>query len=198
MTPDEIQAMAKGLAQGQAVWYVLSACIGGCITGLGAYMAERLKNHATKKDIGAITLKVEEVKDAFNRQMEDLKAHHQLRMVAAERRMQAHQEAYINWLKLLKEGAANDPKQAVIDECQAWYRSNCIFLGVRSRKAFGEAITGMDVLRRFIVVPSDDHSERIASWERMLRAGSVFLEEVNLPPLSAETRQILTDSTAPT
>lgn len=49
MSPEEIQAMAKGLAEGQAVWYLGSAVIGGAITGLTAYLAEKGKNQATKE-----------------------------------------------------------------------------------------------------------------------------------------------------
>ena len=55
MSPEEIQAMAKGLAEGQAVWYLGSAVIGGAITGLTAYLAEKGKNRATKEDIAGIT-----------------------------------------------------------------------------------------------------------------------------------------------
>lgn len=185
MTPEEIQAMAKGLAEGQAVWYVLSACIGGAIAGLGTYLAEKGKNRATKEDIGQITRAVKEIEAGFNEKLADLQAHHQLRMVAAERRMQAHQEAYKHWHTLVVALNSNVDISDLVTECQAWYVGNCIFLGEQSRTAFTSAWASAMLLRTERGRVGDIY---MRSWDKLDRAGNVFLEEAGLPPMAAADR----------
>lgn len=87
MTPEEIKAFTHGLISGQSVWYVLTPVVGAVAAYFGAYQAEKAKNSATKEDIGEITKAVGEVNSGFNKKLEEFKAHHQLRMVAAERRI---------------------------------------------------------------------------------------------------------------
>lgn len=194
MTPEEIQAMAKGLAEGQAVWYVLSALIGGLITGAGAYWAEKGKNRATKEDIGQITQAVEAVKSEFSEKLEDLKAHHQLRMVAAERRLQAHQEAYTHWRKLVS--ALHTRKIEILNPqitaANQWFQENCLFLGVRSRKAMHDTLHAAWLQPSIERKQNLDISELIGNSLKIDHLGEVLLEEINLPPMSIQEMKDLT------
>lgn len=184
MTPEEIQAMAKGLAEGQAVWYLGSAVIGGAITGLAAYLAEKGKNRATREDIAAITREVENVRDVFNRQMEDLKAHHQLRMVAAERRMQAHQEAYKLWLGFhITVRHDYETMQHKISDAHAWFSSNCIFLTPTARAAFVE-MTQTILVYADIQASGAPENEKKKLLNSYTTLGNIFLTEIDLPTLS--------------
>lgn len=72
MTPEEIQAMAKGAFGGQALWYVLSACVGAAAAGFGAYLAQKGKNRAASEDFQEVlrqqrstTEAVEQIKDVL-------------------------------------------------------------------------------------------------------------------------------------
>jgi hypothetical protein len=187
MTPEEIQAMAKGLAEGQAIWYLLSAVIGGAITGLGGYLAEKGKNRATKEDVGTLTQEVERVRADFNRQLEDLKAHHQLRMVAAEKRLQAHQDAYSQWRSLLI--ATTTAQSEVINmqfaKAESWFHSNCIFLGPSSREAMADALKSVWAHNQLDIKTADPNLV-MRIWQGIERAGNVFLAEVDLPPMSQQ------------
>lgn len=184
MTPEEIQAMAKGLSEGQAVWYFGSAVIGGVIAAAGTYLAEKGKNRATSEDIAAITRKIEEVKTEYSRQMEDLKAHHQLRMVAAERRMQAHQEAYLHWVSLssavLQSGKFEVYAKA--DDLKLWYSSNCIYLTTTSREAV--RATWTCVYASYAYEQTGNQDAYMANSQKLQDLGNVFLREVDLPVLS--------------
>lgn len=143
MSPEEIQAMAKGLAEGQAVWYVLSAVIAGFSAGVGAYLAEKAKNRATKEDIGKITLAVKQIESGFNEKLADLQAHHQMRMVAAERRMQAHQDAY-EMAGKLSDGLKREEAEwsPLLKEAENWYSRNSLFLSPSARESFNKAKRG--------------------------------------------------------
>lgn len=179
MTPEEIQAMAKGLAQGQAVWYVLSACIGGAITGLGAYLAEKGKNRATKEDIRDITRAVKEVEAGFNEKLADLQAHHQLRMVAAERRLQAHQEGFTHCIEM--SSAISITHRAYEESLAAlnWYNANAVFLGEKSRVAFSEAYDA--AINLTIHPPGDVERNPSVNMAKILAAKEILIDEVNLP-----------------
>jgi len=107
------------------------------------------KNLATKEDIEEITKKVEGVKAAFEAerqarenqgrlflQAQDFK--HQMRLAALERRLQAHQEAYALWRRLL--GNLHSPEALeVAAECDEWWNNNNLYLSRNARVAFREA-----------------------------------------------------------
>ena len=65
---------------------------------LGDYLGEKAKNLATREDIGAITRIVQETKQTFAQDLarlsEELRAQTSMRLLAAEKRLEAHQEVY--------------------------------------------------------------------------------------------------------
>lgn len=186
MTPEEIQAMAKGLAEGQALWYLLSAIIGGAITGSGAYLAEKGKNRATKEDIGEITDKVEQVRKKFSDDLEDLKAHHQLRMVAAERRLQAHQDAYVWYTKVVEKIQFDEESwSSVYYPAINWYTHNKIFLGPKTRFAFFTSISGCARYRELRKSATCEELNRIKTHE-IQAIFPVLFEEVALPSIGEQ------------
>lgn len=190
MSPEEIQAMAKGMVEGQSVWYVLSVIAGGVAAYFGAYKVEKGKNRATKEDVASITHEVEKVRDEFNRGLEDLKAHHQLRMVAAERRIQAHQEAFMQWQHLADAlGQGKYPEAGAIEnELRGWYRKNCMFLGGDGRDAVKSAFEFSNSFLAAI-----HHSDGVkmgevllfvaGGWEAFVNLGNVLLMQVDLPAM---------------
>lgn len=188
MTPEEIQAMAKGLAEGQALWYVLSALAGGAAAYFGAYKAEKGKNRATKEDIGEITKAVEAAKSEFNEKLEDLKAHHQLRMVAAERRIQAHQDAFLQWQQLADAlGQGKYQEAAAIENAlRVWYRKNCMFLGGDARDAVNRAVVFSNDFLAAIHHNAPDKMEEVllfvaGGWGAFVDIGNVLLLQIDLP-----------------
>lgn len=196
MTPEQIQAMAKGLAEGQAIWYVLSACIGGAIAGLGTYLAEKGKNRATKEDIAAITLEVKKVEDVFNRGLADLNAHHQLRMVAAEARLKAQQGAYSHWheLQISLLHFKGDARETIV-KCSNWFSENCVFLTDRSRSSFIRAIQIAGVINLHNTGAQRMHMDGFIDESNSLsRLGTIFIEDASLPELSKVEADVLREA----
>lgn len=192
MTPEQIQAMAKGLVEGQAIWYVLSACIGGAIAGFGTYLAEKGKNRATKEDIAAITLEVKKVEDVFNRGLADLNAHHQLRMVASERRLQAHQEAFDCW-RLLYVGVNTgryEVTQQYSIKCMQWLFGNYMFVEEKARADFSIAIVAANEMtsKDGVLLDPGQKDEVI---QKLDAAQKSILEAVELPPMNRATFEVL-------
>lgn len=195
MTPEEIQAMAKGLAQGQAIWYVLSACIGGLIAGLGTYVAEKGKNRATREDVQEITRQVKKVEALFNSELSNLNAHHQLRMVAAEKRLDIHQEAFNQWRKLYAVTATANwegiQKQQAI--ASYWLFENYLYLDPLARKDFFDGIKAAEQAR-----PTDGYtaaSEDVKMAMQVLeKASTSILQGIALPSMTFSEISKLTES----
>lgn len=162
---------------------------------LEAYVGEKGKNLATKEDIGSITKEVEKVKEEFNRRIEDLKAHHQLRLVAAERRMQAHQEAFKLWYQLVDalRNKSHLVKDAV-EACNGWYYENCIFLGPASREAFQRA--AMVATNHHVFEALNDPVISKDNWIVYMAPLGPLIEEVELPTMSAKSLKVAMDSDA--
>ncbi|WP_233810272.1 hypothetical protein [Paraburkholderia sp. HP33-1] len=116
---------------------------------LVSYMQEKGKNRATAQDIAKLTRTVEDIKTqnaarlaSISHQnavlIEQLKATHELRFAAVDRRLQAHQEAFSRWRKLI---ANIDNKNIghVAVECQTWWDDNALYLEPDVRNAFNRA-----------------------------------------------------------
>lgn len=197
MSPDEIQAVAKVVAEaiaqssgGSAQWigYLVAIIFGGLFSFGGSYLAEKAKGRATKEDIQDITKRVEEVKSEYVRQIEDFKAHHQLRMLAAEKRLEAHQSAYY-FSDRLFDSVANDTIKdfyAAIDDGYSWYNKNCIFLTQKSRDVFLQLLRRLPDLRIQVAEAGGkdfNYNQMVDTWTFIRDAGNVFLGEIELPAM---------------
>jgi len=191
MTPDEIQAMARGIAEasgGSRQWigYLLAAVLGGAVSYFGSYFAEKGKGRATKEDVELLTKKVEEVKVEYQKQVEDLKARHQLRMIAAERRLEAHQQAFQHLRKLQNSlgGAMFNNLPHLAYECQAWFDANGLFLSVDARAAFSDAFISANLLHSETGDSEDSTRSRGVYRKAVLEAVTIVLRDVELPSWS--------------
>ncbi len=133
MTPEELAAL-KGMLTG----FGSGALAAGAIAFLfvrhymSAYLLEKGKNLATREDIEEITEKVEAIRAQHASLVEELKARHQLRLAAVDRRLHAHQEAFTLWRKLMAV-VHSDQVIKVVQECQTWWEQNCVYLEPKVR-----------------------------------------------------------------
>lgn len=153
---------------------------------LASYTNEKAKNMATKEDIAVITSEVKAVEDVFNRGLADLNAHHQVRMIAAERRIQAHQEAYFHAMQMVRyANAEGDHLMNVVVEAQSWYDKNCLFLGEKTRRSFHTASLFVMHHRDYVQNRVDADIVK-QSWAKIMEPLEHVAKEVELPPFSAQ------------
>lgn len=113
----------------------------------GAYLRRKGQNFADKEDIKQLTKIVEGVRSQYAKDLENL-AHenrkvleyfsqkHQLGLAAIDRRLEAHQQAYLEWLRLAISYHDTIKQQQSLQNCQTFYNANCLYLANRTRKAF--------------------------------------------------------------
>lgn len=113
----------------------------------------------------------------------------QLRLTAAERRLQAHQQAFTWWRKLLR--SAHQPKAGeVANECITWWEENCLYLNAEARDALVIAAQSTADHQTF---KSDRTNPKLVreNWERITRAGNIIVASAQLPSFGQDTQKIL-------
>lgn len=151
---------------------------------LPSYLNEKAKNLATREDIAQVTHEIERTKIQYSVLIEELKAKHQLRLAAIDRRLQAHQEAYALWHKLLAKVHTNDIG-AVVKECQAWWQSNCLYLEPSAREAFSDAYSAAHTHSALLQGGRPALDQARENWQQIMKAGQVITEAVQLPGLTS-------------
>lgn len=148
---------------------------------IGAYTDEKLKNLATKQDIAAITTKIEEAKQPFFELQEQIKASHQLRFAAIDKRLEVHQEAFLKWIELLHSlHKAN--KLETIDACMNWYRKHCLYLEPEVRVAFSSACYSAQDHDSYL--NEDDKQAAKDNFNVIMAFPKILFETIQLTPIS--------------
>ncbi|MEQ1773001.1 MAG: hypothetical protein ABL891_04375, partial [Burkholderiales bacterium] len=146
------------------------------------YLSEKAKNLATREDISAITNEIERVRVQYTILVEELKARHQLRMAALDRRLQAHQEAFTLWRELFGNTHTEEVGKSVL-KCQAWWEANCIYLEPKVRQGFVDAYSAAHSHNQLVRGRADaQHIQE--SWARIIKFPDILFEAVQLPPLT--------------
>lgn len=172
----------------QWLWAMVGV-IGGWLGATAIeYAKAKGRNLADKEDIREITGLVEAVKHENSVLLEQLKGIGQLRLAAAERRLQAHQDAFTLWRKLILHTHQEDAK-VVVHECQEWWEKNCLFLASEASEAFAEAFFAAGEHRTLLESARYQSDRREGSkllrrnWETVMAAGPRIVAAVALPPL---------------
>lgn len=163
------------------------ALIGGYF---GSYVRTKARNLATKEDIEEITNKVESIKAEYAKQLELLQQEHRqflqqqelkqkLSVAALDKRLAAHQEAYVLWWKLVGSATKKEGEDAAF-ECQEWWVNNSLYLSPDVRNAFSQAYHAAFNHRALLDVHVDVDMIR-KNWETIRQVGEEIVKAVALP-----------------
>ena len=155
---------------------------------LPGYLSEKGKNLATREDVEAITDKVEAIRHQYSELLEQLKARHQLRMAAVERRLQAHQEAFTVWRPLVN--GPNEHLSNAIAACQTWWTQNCIYLDPGVRRAFLDAYMQTS-LRIQLMQAGANATQIMECWNKTMAFSDILFKAIELPALSVAEREAM-------
>jgi len=146
------------------------------------YLSKKAENLATREDIAKITDEIERIKSQYSVLIEELKAKHQLRMAALDRRLQVHQEAYQLWRKI-NTFLGTEKIEDVVFECNIWWGKNCLYLEPEAREAFLKAFVGAKDLEWYKTC--QNASDLVSKvYKEINDAGRVIEQCVALPTLN--------------
>jgi hypothetical protein len=174
---------------------LISGLVIGLLIGrfLPSYFSEKGKNLATREDIAKITEAIEKVRTTYQSELqqlqhqnnvviEELRGRHQLRMAAVERRLEAHQEAFTLWRRLMSE--KDGPKgDGLIEQCQDWWERNCLYLNQEAREQFQAAYFAVAIHRRLMERGEVDIEKINKNLRRLFNAGDAIVRGAQLPSL---------------
>ncbi len=188
----EAHALASALLR-----YGIEAVVAGVVVFLlirhflPGYLSEKGKNLATREDIAEITNEIEQVRSQYAVLLEEMKAKHQLRLAAIDRRLAAHQEAFALWRELLSATHTTEIGKQVI-KCQSWWDGNCLYLEPTAREAFSLAYAAANMHGSLLQSHADAQSVK-ENWSKIMAAGSAILQAAQLPGFTFAEQQELKD-----
>lgn len=171
-----------------------------------SYINEKAKNLAKIEDIEKITAKVEEVKTQYSSQIQDLihqnnllleqaRSKQQLRLAALDKRLQAHQEAFALWRKMIS-NVHNEQNGKIVMDCQEWYNNNCLYLDSESREAFISAYGAMSIHPDLLQARDDAESIK-RNFLLITSAGTKIVRGAELPSLGPQESELVSESGIP-
>jgi hypothetical protein len=193
MSPEELNFIHKHLAAyGVTALVAVALVYLVCRYALGAYLTEKGKNLATKEDLAALTTIVEDVKAPYTQLQEELKARHQLRVAAIDRRLQAHQEAFTLWREVMSNVHSERIGPTVL-KCQDWWERNCLYLEPEVRESFVKSYSAAHGHHVYLLNRSDAELAK-ANWNDITQFPTVLFKAIKLPPLSELEKAVMTGS----
>lgn len=109
----------------------------------------------------------------INRQQQHL----HFRLVALDKRLEAHQQAFVLWKKLVSAAHNEGHRHEIVLTCQQWWIDNCLYLDPEVRKAF------VDCYSSVWSYDAHDSSLRDDKWKKITCLGGVIEVAVGLPSI---------------
>lgn len=154
------------------------------------YLEERAKVAATKKDIEelkTITRELKGVEHEYDKNLEETRLRHQLKLAALDRRLLAHQEAYAICRDLVgvAQGVPNPANPDLLAKFQEWWSKNCLYLTADASEALYKAYL---LAPRFKWIERNQSEiEAAAAWEKVIGAEDIIAKAAGTI-LGTETR----------
>jgi hypothetical protein len=159
--------------------------------GIG-YGNRKGSNRADLEDISRLTKLAEDIKHQNAEVLETMKSQQQLRMIAAERRIQAHQEAFALWRKLIANVYTDNIGEVAI-ECQKWWENHCLYLEPDAREAFNLAYARAP--SHAMVVEGGRERGNVsavqAHWKGIMDCGQILFHSIKLPGLTDQEQKFI-------
>ncbi len=107
---------------------------------------------------------------------------HQLRLAALDRRLQAHQEAFSLWRRIMNDMGDAMKLDKTVRDCQEWWNNNCLYLTPDARQAFSRAYISASYYHT--LGRAQDPTILSRETEVIRAAGNKIVQGVELPTIS--------------
>lgn len=122
------------------------------------------------------------------------------RLVVIEKRMQAHQEAFVKWFELLEVIHKNDEDEDKINTIQSannFWKNNALYLEKNTREGFRQGINIVSFYKKDLFYAreeKDPDEKRLAkerymnNWDSFIRLIDTIQSEVELEPIKPSVK----------
>jgi hypothetical protein len=159
------------------------------------YLGSKREDSAEKEDAINLAKQIADMRGLSERQLQILEQLHRIapgqagrhygfRQAAMDKRLNAHQEAYILWWGMMENLRSKERIAEVVNRCQKWWVQNCLYLTPEAREAFRKAYHAA-ILHPELVSNHGDKKEIQDTYNTVREAGRVLVKAVS-PPSSSE------------
>lgn len=159
---------------------------------LNGYATKKGENQALREDIPELTQLQRQVEHGFNELLEQTKINNSLRLAALDRRLAAHQEAFVMWRKINAAHYAKNPSEtmSLVNDGQTWWDANCLYLEPDVRQAFAVVVANVHIAGQLIYQQGDPIM--IGKLEESIRAfPDILFRSIKLPAMTKEEQQVV-------
>jgi hypothetical protein len=157
-----------------AVISLLTSYAGAYFAG---YIRKKGENRAMAENLDQLTRLVEDIKHEHAMMMERFRADQTHRFLAADKRLEAHQQAFIHWRAMWD--AVRSPRvDNVTQQASVWWNEHCLYLDDPARKAF---IQGISSIRGWWELTKPDNRQPEHEHEHVATADHLWNEFFKVP-----------------
>ena len=130
----------------------------------------------------------------FRKLLRDADREDKFKLIALDKRLEKHQEAYSHWVDLIR--AIYDKgtkKQDAVSKCFEFWNNNCLYLDMESSKALKDCAMDVSMYSEYLQVNKEakrDGQQRIYDtnemWDTIMSVGQIISDGVGLPHLKSE------------
>jgi prepilin-type processing-associated H-X9-DG protein len=125
---------------------------------LGGFLRKLGEDRAALKQLGHVTQIVEGIKHTNDMLVEQFRTSQAHRFLAAEKRLEAHQGAFIQWRRVFDASGSMETLEPAVEGARDWWNKNCLYLDGHARQALNRGLSSVLIWRAGNVL--DDEAQR--------------------------------------
>ena len=179
MSTDILTTLAPYLA----LTSVLSAIGGFAGAYFTGYLKKKGEDRAVKESLDELTRIAEGIRHDYTMLAEKFRADQAHRFLAAEKRFETHQQAFVEWRAVFDAIGDSATLEIAVKKAQRWWNENCLYLDPKARQAFNRGMSAALIWagRR---IP-DQESER--QWKIFFfDTPDAIFDSAKVPPLAKD------------
>lgn len=141
------------------------------------------------------TLHLELKKEAHELRLQEAQERHDLRLAAIDRRLEAHQQAFVKWFGLITaiQGASESKDGSRLGEevaaCEKWWSENWLYLGKEVSQDFRLAYYGAFPYFNMAGDRAYSSQDILEEWQRLNRFPQTLARAIDLPDFGEITKR---------
>ncbi len=130
----------------------------------------------------------------FRKFLRDADREDNFKLIALDKRLEKHQEAFSHWVDLIR--AIHDKgtkKDDAVNKCMEFWNNNCLYLDMDSSKALKDCAMAVSFYSEYLQVNKDAKRDRQSKvydtnkmWDEIMSVGQIISKGVGLPHLKSE------------
>lgn len=162
--------------------FLLSAMGGFAGAYFTGYLRKKGEDRAVKESLDEFTRIAEGIKHDYNMLAEQFRANQTHRFLAAEKRLETHQQAFVEWRAVFDSIDDRGSLYPAVENARRWWNANCLYLDPKARHAFNEGLNAVVQWATF----NSSNEEHERQWNVFYETPVAIFNAAQVPPLAKD------------